>query len=714
MDRTPTSSLLMKPAFAVAALTLAASPLLAQQTTTTPRALDSVKVVASREVPELTQPMAVTSLSRTELTRRSGVFLDELLNLTPGLRMEKRTMAGGQRITIRGYGNRTNFDGSGYKAYLNDIPVTDAEGVTTLDDIDAATLGRIDVIRGPASSVYGAGIGGVVHLYTLRPEFPGTTVSQDAMAGADGLRRYDSRLASLSATSTLLLNYGHQGYDSYRIHSASKKDHATFVGDFRPSERRSVSTVLAYAHSYDERAGQLDSVQFFEKQNAGEAPYLNNDGHVDMESFRAGATHRIQLGGRVENATTAYYAGTTREDVFAVGLNPKSAQSFGGRTLFTTRFAPTFGAIVGNTGAEFQKTNAFAKGYALTNGVLGGPRSDLETHTMQSSVFTQWDLGLPRDFTLTAGTSLNFIEYAIDDRLANTANPTHADVSGRQVYDPVLTPRVALRKGFGGDMSVWASVSQGFTPSTTGDAVIAATGEANTGLKPERGTQFEIGTSGLVFDKRLMYQVALFDLRVSDKLTSQSVFDAGGSQLYAYTVNAGDQSNKGAEVALSYALIDGGGSMLTSLRPYLTYAYSDFTFTDFKSDNNNNAGTVDYSGNTVPGVPKNLYTLGLDAVSRPGLYGNASVEHMDAMPITNDNAHSAPAYSVVNAKLGYRRDVGQGVTLDAFVGGNNLTGSLYYTMVFLNANFSGAPPKIYLPGPYETKMYGGLKLIYHK
>ena len=31
-----------------------------------------------------------------------------------------------------------------------------------------------------------------------------------------------------------------------------------------------------------------------------------------------------------------------------------------------------------------------------------------------------------------------------------------------------------------------------------------------------------------------------------------------------------------------------------------------------------------------------------------------------------------------------------------------------------DANFSGAPPKIYLPGPYTARYYGGLKLSYHR
>ncbi len=46
---------------------------------------------------------------------------------------------------------------------------------------------------------------------------------------------------SVSSASTFSGVYGHQGYDSYRIHSKSTKDHAMFLGDFRPSERRNVT-----------------------------------------------------------------------------------------------------------------------------------------------------------------------------------------------------------------------------------------------------------------------------------------------------------------------------------------------------------------------------------------------------------------------------------------------------------------------------------------
>ena len=91
---------------------------------------------------------------------------------------------------------------------------------------------------------------------------------------------------------------------------------------------------------------------------------------------------------------------------------------------------------------------------------------------------------------------------------------------------------------------------------------------------------------------------------------------------------------------------------------------------------------------------------------------NATLDHVGDMPITNDNAHEAPGFSVLNARVGYRTRTRSGMDVEAFLGGMNLTNELYYTMVFLNGNFAGAPPSIYLPGPYSAKFYGGVRIGY--
>ena len=67
--------------------------------------------------------------------------------------MDKRTNLGGQRVVVRGYGNDQKFNNWGTKFYLNSAPLTNADGVTLLEDIDFSLINNIEVIKGPALSL---------------------------------------------------------------------------------------------------------------------------------------------------------------------------------------------------------------------------------------------------------------------------------------------------------------------------------------------------------------------------------------------------------------------------------------------------------------------------------------------------------------------------------------------------------------------------------
>lgn len=680
------------------------------------QSLDVMTSVAELPAPALTETQGSSTLSPLELKRGTGLWLQDAVNLTPGINMQTRTMFGGQTFSIRGYGmggDNTNFAGTGFKAYYNGIPVTDAEGNTRLDDIDFSSLGRVDILRGPSSSIYGPGIGGVVNLYSDEPHEMGSTIRQETLGGQYGLLRSTTRLQHVSTTATTMLSYGHQAYDSYRVASNSNRDFATLLGNFRPSDRQSISTFVSYAKALDLRAGELDSAQFAQKLNMGNDKYVANRARQKMESFRAGVSHQYGLGAGAENTTSAYFYGNTLEDVYAAGFNAKSAQSFGARTVFTTPMTSGRVKFTGTSGAEYLQTNGLAQGYSMSKSVLGKLNSNFQTNTMQSNVFTQWDAALPSDVTLSAGASINFVTYSIRDLFANTGNPTHKNASGRKVFDPVVTPRAAVRKALTPNVSVYASVSQGFSPPTSSDVVIPYTGQTNEGLKAERGTQFEVGTKGSALHNRLRYEASLFQLRVTDKLSSEAV-DSAGVTLYSFAVNTGDQVDRGLELAASYDLVAAPAGWLSVARPFVSYTWSDFKYDNFKSDANNNSKTVDYTGKNVVGVPPSVFNLGLDVRARSGAYLHATLHKVDAMPISFDNAHKAVAYSLVGAKLGVQRDLGRGITVDAFAGGDNLTNALYYTQVFVNHKFvpGQPPPNMYLPGPYKATYYGGINLTF--
>src|SRR5215813_1861108 len=509
----------------------------------------------------VTEPQAEAIITRQDLERSDGLFLEEGINLIPGVRMESRSVSGGQRITIRGYGNSTNFNGTGYKAYLNGIPITDGEGITILDDVDASTIGFIEVIRGPASSLYGAGVGGVVRMTTIRPELNKTRFIQELIGGTESLFRSNTRIEHGTDNSAVLLNYGHQNSVGYRVHQHSIKDYVLLSADVDVSPKQSLSIYGAYNHSFEQLAGQLTEDQFLAKQNVAEPDYLANDAHVLINSLRFGVSHSYEFHPAVNNVTSAYMSGYQLDQPFANGRTDNMALNFGGRTVFGFRAGGPGLGVAGVLGGEIQQTNSFKKSYNQPGGVLGAIRGDLEVAALQGSPFTQWDLRLPYKLTLTAGVSLNFVHYDIKDRLANLATPPpppappHYDQSGVKDFTPIPAPRVALLKEFGREISVYGQVSRGFTPPSSGNVIIPQEGRVNTDLKPERAWLYELGTKGNLQGGRLWYEATVFDMEITDKFTPQAVTSPSGMVLYSFTTNAGRQQDLGLELGTKYAVI---------------------------------------------------------------------------------------------------------------------------------------------------------------
>jgi iron complex outermembrane receptor protein len=663
----------------------------------------------------LTDARAVGVLTRQDLKRNDGLFLDDTLNLIPGVRFESRTVAGGQRITIRGYGNSTNFNASGLKAYLNGIPLTDGEGSTALDDLDTSLLGRVEVIKGPASSLYGAGIGGVVRFSTLRAEPGETRATQEVTGGNPRVFRSNTRIENGTDTSSFTLNYGHQHSDGYRSHSLANKDFVLLTADYRPSSKQTVSVFGAFSHSFEQLAGQLTEQQLLDQVNYVEPPYLANNGHVAIDSLRFGLSHKYEWARWISNTTSLYGSGAQLNQPFAAGQTDNLSLNAGGRTEFSLRWQGEGFSVAATAGSELQQTSSFKKSYGLVNSVLGALRGDLQVAALTSNSFLQAEVALPAEFTVTAGASLNYTRYKIADRLTNSANPAHLDQSGIKSFDPIVTPRVALQKSFGEGLSVYAQLSQGYTPPASGATVIAAIGQVNKDLKPESGTLIELGSKGSLLGGKLGYEVALFDLRVTDKLTTQAIVDGNNKVLYTITTNAGAQDDKGLELSGRYTVLKDDAAALSLLQVFGAYAFSAFTYDGFKSDNNNNANTVSYDGKTVVGVPQHVFDVGVDAGSSTGLYANATFQYVGSINLTYDNTHTAKDYTLLNAKLGYRAELPYKFRVDAAIGGKNLLGSVYYTMAFLNQAYPTAAspntpaPQVFLPGP-GAQVYGAINL----
>ena len=91
--------------------------------------------------------------------------LDEALAVVPGLYMQNRfNFAQDLRISLRGFGARSSFGIRGIKVLVDGIPETLPDGQAGVDSIDIGSAQSIEVLRGPASSLYGNASGGVISI----------------------------------------------------------------------------------------------------------------------------------------------------------------------------------------------------------------------------------------------------------------------------------------------------------------------------------------------------------------------------------------------------------------------------------------------------------------------------------------------------------------------------------------------------------------------
>jgi len=682
--------------------------------TPSPIQISGVQVVGSSD---LLKSQSIGVLTPRDLERTSGLALENSINTIPGVFMQSRTPWGGGRITIRGYypstsGNSPNSNGLGYQVFINNIPITDATGSTVLDDIDYSSLGYVEVIKGPSSSIYGSPTGGTINFKTRMPTPNQTGIEEQVTGGSNGLFRNNTSFMSAQENSSIAVNYGYQTYDSFRPHSRSVKNYVRLNGDFNVGANQNLSTYFSYNNSMEELAGEIDSADFYSRMPTSNEMYLANNSHINIESYRLGVTDNYLFSEYFSNQTSLFGSGKTSNQPFAHGFTDVNQFNFGGRTAFNYTSQVSSIGINGTLGVMFQESNLTSNGVFIVPAPPYAQRpSDQENYAMNYYVFTEWNFTLPMDFIVTLGASLNKNEFGIRNMLKNNQVNDTTNLVVKS-FDAVITPRIAVSKIFSDEISVYASVSTGYTPPLLSD-VVASNGTVDTELEPESAVQYEIGTKGNLLENKLAYELALFDLVNTDKLVRQT------SNSVTYTTNAGKQTNKGVEISLSYLLLNNPEQTISLFRPWVTYAYTDAEYDDFKSDNNNSANTVDFSGNDVARVPKNMVNAGLDIESSTGLYLYATYRYVDDVPVTFDNSTYMESYNVLNAKIGYKRQFGEHFILDISAGGDNLLGETYYSFIFVGPNIAGLalPPTGHgdgyiIPAPYDAEYYGNLTINY--
>lgn len=639
-------------------------------------------------------PAAVARISAKSLQQGDGVSFVQVFNNVPGVKMEQRSM-GSYRISMRGSLLRSPFGMRNIKMYLNGIPITDAVGENPINNIDLALLEGVEVIKGPASSLYGAGTGGVL-LFNSANVVPYQTQAQtNILLGNCKLRQYSAIVKTAGENAELVAGYTHRSWDGYREHENHLFNGINLIARWYPDEKRSLTLMALYADVNFQISGNIDSTSLSDNPRQYGGMSKDLDAKVDKQRLIAGVSQQYRFNNRWNNLSSAsvYYEvkdnpyGT---NAFNSGIKREGGSGFNLRTE-THYQSPDKGQVNVKltAGAEWLHSFLASKDYVNLQGIPGMMREDNELFLSQISMFVQAYLQLPAKFYATLGGSYNLNFYRIDQLLPT--RPDSLNFSIQNNLTPVFSPRVGLVKKIGRHLSAHSSISWGFAPPAAEETLLP-NGDFNRDLKAENGLNYEVGLRVSVFKNRLSADISAYHLQLSNEILGQ-----GQPAIY---YNAGKTLHRGIEATLQAMIINHPDLKFNLLQFGASAALQNFYFKRYT-----NELPESFNGNDIPGVVPQTVTLNGNAAFRMGLYLNTTYNFFAKMPLNNANTDFAPAYHLLNAQIGYQHKLFKHWWIDLYIGVNNALHQQY--SAFHNLNAPGR--RYYNPSP-ERNFYTGLKI----
>lgn len=652
--------------------------------------LQQVEVRAFEQNRKLTEiPAAVSLINKAQLSRFSPASILPALNSQPGIRMEERS-PGSYRLNIRGSSLRSPFGVRNIKIYFNEIPYTTPGGDSYFNQLGFYNFQSVEIIKGPGSSLYGAGTGGVLLIRSDESNFkPGLQL--DAMAGSFNSSNINLQARVGQPNQQHTIQYQTQHSDGYR--DQTKMDRRVFSWSLRAKmgEKGTLSTHFLYSDLFYETPGGLNKTEFLSNPKAARPRVGATPGAAEakaalsQKTFLAGISYSYTFNEQWRQTSTVYGAFTQLRNPGIFNYSRTTEPHTGGRTVWQFKQK----AFTAHLGAEFQQGFTNAKAYKNVGGQPDSLRSDDDVSNRIGTLFAQGVLSLGKGWLLSGGASITQLKISVT-RLSALPVTTK-----ERRYSNEIAPRLALLKKIREEVSVYASVSKGFSPPTNSE-VLPSSGIISTDLEAEKGISYEIGSRGNLHNGKFYYDINLFSYQLKNAIVVRR--DNAGRD---YFVNAGSTKQKGIETQAGYILPSSSHKIFGFSRVWASHTFYDFTYNEFIK------GSTDFSGKKLPSVPKHTLVAGLDLSLRMGLYSNMTYSYNDPIPLNDANTDVSNAVHLISARVGWKKEWQQQIKLDLFVVGENLSDTHYSLGFDLNANGGR-----YYNTAAGRAFFGGISLAY--
>jgi iron complex outermembrane receptor protein len=631
--------------------------------------LDEVKVEAYRVPGRLHNIPGSLSVIYGEGLQQSGSSnLTTILNTLPGVSIQSGTYAT-NRIVIRGMGSRTPYNSNRIRAYLNDIPVTSSDGVSTPEETDLQSLGKIEVIKGPSSALYGSGLGGSINLYT-----PEKTENEGNIIA--GYESFNTGKAHLSATLKkdkvrIWGSFNHLQSEGYRENNNYKRTSLLATAQLL-QPRWSVNTTLMLTSINGGIPSSLGITLFENNPRAAAPNWKEIEGYKKNRKGLAAITLNNNISGHLSNQITLFVKGNDSYEKRPFNNLDDQSISSGLRNKVSFKTAKTDIAA----GVEWL-TEEYEWSLDKDEILLNENRENRLHLNIFGMVYYR---PVPKLNISVAG-ALNNVRYKLSDLF-----PSNGDQSGKRTFPVIFSPRFGINYAPNNLFAVYSSVGHGFSLPSPEETLLPA-GDVNPDIMPEQGMQYEIGTRLNLLDKKVEIDCAIYWIELNNLLLTKRITED------IFTgMNAGKTRHQGLELQLRNRWFDTGNfpGQLTSM---LSYTRSVNKFIDFTDD-----GNV-YNGNNLPGIPDQFLHLLVTWRVLKYVEINTEFQHTGNQYLNDNNSLKYTDYTIGNLKIATRFDLKKAGILNIYAGINNISDTRYASMLIVNAQaLNNTEPRYYYPG----------------
>lgn len=663
------------------------SPIYAQENNTKTDTLPTILINASKIVASKKQiPLTISTVDlaiRSDISQQ--LSLNDYVNTIPGLfALNANNFSQDLRVSIRGFGARSAFGIRGIKIIVDGIPETTPDGQGQIDNLNIGAIDKIEIIRGPASSLYGNASGGVINILT-KDQFETNFVKAGLTFGSYGFQQYQVNAGFLLGKTNVLMQETNTTSNGYRVMSGFKSNNLNLKIRHAFSNNSKLNVQINYSNSpFAGDSGGLTLEEVEENRKQARERNLDFKTEESINQFKIGTNFNHKWTKSIFNA---YGFFSSREFLGKLpfengGIVDLDRKYYGFGSSYNhksdiNKFQNTF-----QVGFDLANQNDTRKRFDNLQGVTGAKSLDqLESY----ATFGVYALNHVKFEKVLLNFGMRF-DYnrieASDNFLAN------GDQSGT-IYLNSFNPSIGLSYQIQRDQYLYGNFSTSFETPVMSElsANVIDEGGFNKSLNPQKARNFEIGYK--VESKNLSGELALFYITTTDDIISYELEMFPGRTFYK---NAGETIRKGLEM-------NGAISIDPSFNITLNYTYSDFKFDTYSTSND------DFNDNELPGIPKHMGAITFLYHNKNGLKARFVNQFVGALFLNDANSVKDQGYLKTDINIGYEKKF-KNLHLIPFVGINNLFNTAYNDNIRINA-FGG---RYYEPAP-GINVFGGIRLL---